>query len=89
MAKIKNSSDSMCCKDTEQEGHSSIPGGSANLYNHFGNIFAVSQKMGIVLPQDLTILLLGIYPKDVTLYHRETCLTMFTIALFITARNKK
>ena len=35
MAKIKTSSDS---KDMEQEEHF-IAGGSANIYNHFGNQF--------------------------------------------------
>ena len=36
MAKIKNTINSLCWEDVEQE-HSSIAGGSENLYSHFGN----------------------------------------------------
>jgi hypothetical protein len=44
----------------------------------------VSQNIGIVLPEDPTILLLGKYPKDVPPY---MCSTMFIAALFVIARN--
>jgi hypothetical protein len=37
MAKIKNSGDSRWFEDVEKEEHSSIVGGIASLYNHFGN----------------------------------------------------
>jgi hypothetical protein len=43
----------------------------------------------IVLPKDPAILLLSIYPKDTPLYHKNTCSTMSTAALFITARSWK
>ena len=33
-------------KVVEQGEHSFIAGGSANLYNHFGNQFGISQKIG-------------------------------------------
>ena len=46
-------------------------------------------KLGIVLPQDLAIPLLGIYPKDAQLYHKDTHLTMFIAALFVIARSWK
>jgi hypothetical protein len=39
MVKIKNSSDSICCKDVELGEHFYIAGGSVNLYNHPGNQF--------------------------------------------------
>ena len=45
--------------------------------------------LGIVLPQDTAILLLGIYPKDTTTSHKDTCSNMFTAPLFIVARNWK
>jgi hypothetical protein len=45
--------------------------------------------LGIVLSQDPTIPLLGIYPKDVSPYHKDTCITMFIAALFIIARTWK
>jgi hypothetical protein len=41
----------------------------------------------IVLPQDLAIPLLGIYPKDAPPYHKNTFSTMFIEALFVIARN--
>ena len=37
MAKINNTSDSSCGEDVEQGEHSSIGGGSANLYSYYGN----------------------------------------------------
>ena len=45
--------------------------------------------MEIDLPQDPDIILLGIYPKDNLPYHKDTCLTMFIVALFIVDRNWK
>jgi hypothetical protein len=55
-------------EDVEQEEHSSIAGGSANLYNHCGNQFGgFLRKLGIVLLQDAIISLLGIYPKGIPL----------------------
>jgi hypothetical protein len=43
--------------------------------------------MEVDLPQDPAIVLLGIYPKDVPFYHKDTCSTMFLPALSIIARN--
>jgi hypothetical protein len=45
------------------------------------------RKLGIILPQDPAIPLLDIYTKDASLYHRDTCSTMFIAALLIIARN--
>ena len=45
--------------------------------------------MGINLPQDAAIPILGIYPKDVQSYHKDTYSTMFIAALFIIARTWK
>ena len=47
------------------------------------------QKIGKVLPADPAILLLGIYPKDAPLYHKDTCFIMVIASLFIIARNWK
>jgi hypothetical protein len=48
----------------------------------------VSQKIEIFfLPQDSAIPLLGIYPKEASSYHKETCSTMFTVALFLITMN--
>ena len=45
--------------------------------------------MDIILPEDLAIALLGIYPEDVPTNKKDTCSTMFTEALFIIARSLK
>ena len=50
---------------------------------------AVSQEMGVNLPQDPTISLLGIYPRDALSYHKSICSTMFIAALFVIARTWK
>jgi hypothetical protein len=43
----------------------------------------------VLTEEDPPILFLGIYPKDVLPYHKDTCSTMFIAALFIIARNWK
>jgi hypothetical protein len=47
------------------------------------------RKQEIVLPQDPAIPLLGIYAKDASASHKDTCSTMFITVLFIIARNWK
>ena len=47
------------------------------------------RQWGIFLPQDPSIPLLIIYPKDTPLYHKDTCSTMFMAAFFIIGRNWK
>jgi hypothetical protein len=44
--------------------------------------------LDVILPEDPTILLLGIYPK-MPPYNKDTCFTMFIAALFIIARSWK
>jgi hypothetical protein len=43
----------------------------------------------IVLPEDLAIPLLAIYPEDAPTCNKDTCSTMFIAALFITVRSWK
>jgi hypothetical protein len=45
------------------------------------------RNLGTAVHQDPTIPLLGIYPKDALLYHRDTWSTMFIAVLFGIARN--
>jgi hypothetical protein len=45
--------------------------------------------LDIVLPEDPAIPLLGIYPEDVPTGKKDTCSTMFIVALFIIARSWK
>jgi hypothetical protein len=48
-----------------------------------------SNSMEIDLPENPTIPLLEIYPKDVPPCYRGTCSTMFIGALFVIARSWK
>jgi hypothetical protein len=50
---------------------------------------AVPQKLDIVLLEDPTIPLLGIYPEVVPTGKKDICSTMFISALFIIARSWK
>lgn len=43
--------------------------------------------MEIYLPQVPAITILGIYAKDISQYHRDTCSTVLIAALLIIARN--
>ena len=45
--------------------------------------------MGMSLPQDPAIPLLGIYPKEARSYNKDICSTMFIAALFVIARTWK
>jgi hypothetical protein len=65
--------------------HSSIAAWSTNLYNHVRNQFCSFSE--IVLPQDPTILLLGIYTKHSWQWIRKVAI--FTALLFIKTRNWK
>ena len=46
------------------------------------------KKLGIKLPYDPAIPLLGIYPEK-TIIQKDTCISMFTAALFTIARTWK
>ena len=43
--------------------------------------------MEVVLPEDPGIPLLGIYPKYVPTYSKNTCPTMFIAVVFVIARS--
>ena len=47
------------------------------------------RKLGVNLPQDSAIPLLGIYPRDALSHHKSICSTMFIAALFVIARTWK
>jgi hypothetical protein len=53
------------------------------------SVWRFLRKLGIVLPVDTAIPLLGIYPKDSPTYNKDTCSTMFIAALFIISRSWK
>ena len=47
------------------------------------------RKLGVDLPQDSEIPLLGIHPRDALSYYKSICSTMFIAALFVIARTWK
>jgi hypothetical protein len=53
------------------------------------SVWQFGRKLDIVLPEDLAIPLLRIYPQDAPTYGKDTCPTMFIAALFIIARSWK
>jgi hypothetical protein len=59
------------------------------VLSSFKLVWQFLRKLDIVLQEDLTIRLLGIYPEDVPTGKKDTRSTMFIEALFITARSWK
>ena len=49
----------------------------------------VKGEVGVNLPQDPAIPLVGIYPRDALSYHKSICSTMFIVTLFVIARTWK
>ena len=47
------------------------------------------RKLGMTLPEDPVIQLLGIYPEESSAWNKDTCSTIFLAALFIIARSWK
>ena len=59
------------------------------LLSQIQTVWRFLRKLDMVLLEDSTIPLLGIYPEDVPTSKKETCSTMFITALFIIARGWK
>jgi len=53
------------------------------------SVWRFLRKVDIALPEDPTILLLVIYPKDAPTYNKDICSTMIIAVLFIIARSWK
>ena len=87
MAKIKTQVIEDAGEDAERE-HSSIAGGIAIWDNHSGNQSGSSSENWTKYYLR-TQLYLNIYPKDAPTYNKDTCSTMFIVALFIIARTQK
>ena len=67
-----------------------IVGGNANWYSHYGEQCGDSlKKLGIELPYDPGIPLLGIHPEETRIERDTHTLHAFTVALFTIARTWK
>ena len=61
-------------------------GGNVNWYSHYGEQYGDSfKKLGVTLPYDPAIPLLGNYPEK-TIIQKDTCTPVFIAALFIVIR---
>ena len=77
--------------------HHSLKGGPGQLSMSLGvsqkklwqSIWLFLRKLGMTLPEDPAIPLLGIYPEDAPTCNKDTFLTMFIATLFIIARSWK
>jgi hypothetical protein len=84
MAKIKNSGDSRCWGGFGERGILLQCWWDWKLVQQlWQSVWWFLRKL------DLTISLLGIYPKDAPTYNKDTCSTMFIVALFIIVRSWK
>ena len=90
MAKIKNSGDSRCwhgCGEREILLHCWWD--CKFVQPLWKSVWWFLRKLDIVLLEDPTIPLLGIYPEDVPTCNKKTCSTMLIAALFLVARSWK
>ena len=74
----------------EKRGHSCTVGGKVNGYSQYGSalVWRFLIKVGIKPAYDPSIPLLGIYPEE-TKIERDTCIPLFTAAIFTIARTWK
>ena len=70
----------------EKREHSCTVGGNVNWYSHSGRWFL--KNLGIKPPYYPAIPLLGIYPEE-TKIEKDTCIPLFSAALFTIARTWK
>ena len=88
LAKIHNSDDRRCWRGCGERGRLLHCWRGCKLIQPlWKSVWGFLRKLDIVLPEDPTIPLLGIYPRDTPIYNKDTCTTMFIAALFVIARS--
>jgi hypothetical protein len=90
MTKIINSGDGRCRRGCGERGTLLHCWWDCKLVQPlWKSVCLFLRKLDVVLPEDPTIPLLGIYPEDVPTSKKDICSTMFIAALFIRARSWK
>ena len=90
MTKIKNTNDSLCWRGCIVWGTLLHCWWECKLVQSLRkSVWQFLRKLGIDLPKDPAMPLLGIYPKDAQSCHRDTYSIMFTEVLFEIARTWK
>jgi hypothetical protein len=90
MAKIKNSGDSRCSQGCGERGTLLHCSWVYKLVQPFmKSVWPFLRKLDIVLPEDLAIPLLGIYPEDAPTCKKDTRSTRFIAFLIIISRSWK
>ena len=90
MADIKNSGDSRCWRGCGERGTFLHCWWDFKLVQPLQNsVWRFIRKLDVVLPEDPTIPLLGIYRENVPTCNNDTCYTMSIAALLIIARSWK
>jgi hypothetical protein len=77
-------------EDVDQEEHSSTADGNTKLYNHFGNQFgSFAENWESLYLMNQLYHSWAYTPKDIPLYQRSSCSTIFIAALLVIVRNWK
>jgi hypothetical protein len=86
----KNSGDSRCWRGCAEQGTLLHCWWDCKLVQTlWKSLWWFLRKLNILLPDSVAIPLLGIFPKDVPIYNKDICSTMFIAALLIVARSWK
>ena len=90
MAKIKTSGDSRYCQGCGERGTFLHCWWDCKLVQPlWKSVWWFFRKLGMILPENPVIPLLGIYPKYSPVCNKDTCSAMFIAVLLITARSWK
>jgi hypothetical protein len=90
MAKIKNSGDSRCWQGFGERGTLLHCWWDCKLVQPlWKSDWWFLRKLDIILPENLAIPLVGIYPEGAPTYIKDTCCTMFIATIFIIDRSWK
>ena len=82
-AKIKYSGESRCQRRCEERTLLHCWWDCKLVQPLWKSVWQFFRKLDILLPEDPSILLLGIFPNDAPTYNKHTCSTMFIAALLI------